>query len=51
MASVQSLLAFNAENANKGFPYWHFEGILLIAILSKRKKGWRYNRNSSRSFV
>lgn len=32
MASVQSLLAFNAQNANKGFPYWHFEEILHRAI-------------------
>ena len=33
MTSVQSLLAFNAENANKGFPYWHFEGILPVTRL------------------
>ena len=34
MTSVQSLLAFNAENANKGFPYWHFEGILSVTPLA-----------------
>lgn len=37
MTSVRIVLAFNTENANKGFPYWHFDGILPVVSFQKEK--------------
>lgn len=45
MTSVRIVLAFNTENANKGFPYWHFDGILPIAIKNSNYKLSSWSKN------